>query len=137
MSAVTVATLLLGLALCVRSAPPCGTPSDPVCVQSCAQTIVQAWEGGYSTDVHLTFPRTVENYTAVLTFDKPLAHMETWASQLVRDDNQTYTLSNNPWDGHHEAGSTEVVFLMVTDQDPHSASTLTSVDLVGTELCKV
>lgn len=53
-------------------------------VQSWVQKIVQAWIGGYSTEVYLVFQHTIENYMAILKFDQPLANLYTWASQLAR-----------------------------------------------------
>ena len=120
---------LVLLPLLAVSTPPAGSSSCKI------MEVVQTWELGFSMNVKLTFPVDVQSWDATLEFDAQLANLETWSDQLDTSDNQTYTVSNNVWDGGHTAGEVETLFFVVDFQSKYDPAQLVSVELLGDELC--
>ena len=125
----TASCLLLLLPLAVSAAAGVRSSSCKV------MEVVETWQLGFSMNLKLTFPIDVESWSATLEFDTQLANLETWTDQLDTSDNQTYTLSNNMWDGGHHAGEVVTEFFVVDFQSASDRAQLISFQLLGDELC--
>jgi len=108
----------------------------PAALSACkAMDVVQTWELGYSMNVNLTFPVDTQTWNATLEFDTELANLEMWSDQLETTDNRVYTVHNTMWDGGHRAGDVVTLFFVVDFRSRYDPAQLTSVKLLGNELC--
>ena len=123
------APCLLLLPLLAVSTPPGDSSSCQV------MEVVRTWDLGFSMNIKLQFPVAVQSWEATLEFDAQLANLETWSDLLDTSDNQTYTVSNNQWDGGHAAGEVLTLFFVVDFQSRYDPAQLISVKLLGDELC--
>ena len=130
-----VSVLVAALAAVGGRADECGTAADTLCVRSCAYEELAVWDHGFSGDLHIHFETAVDTWNVDVAFDHELQTFNQWAYPAHTSDNRVFSLSNNPWDGHHNANTTLTISF-----NAHYAADMTtpmvySVKLDGAEKC--
>jgi len=112
----------------------CGTPADPLCVRSCVFIKNHNFDHGFAGDIHLHFDAVVDSWTADVQFDHELASFTTWNCPVTTSDHRVFSLTNNQWDGHHNANTT-ITISFNAYYEGGQQPVMQSVKLNGQERC--
>ena len=132
-----VLAAMAAMAVAVTAAEECGTSADTLCVRSCAYEEKTTWDDGFSGDLHIHFDTAVESWSVDVAFDHELQKFTQWTFPESTSDNRVYTLSNNPWDGTHNANTTLTISFNAHYATGMETPMVYSVKLNGEEKCVV
>lgn len=68
-------------------------------------TVTNHWNGGFEADLCIPFDRTVDSWTAKVTFNTDVWSVETWDSVPHKVSNREYTFANMGHNGHQTSGT--------------------------------
>ena len=108
-----------------------------LCVRSCAYEELAVWDHGFSGDLHIHFETEVDTWNVDVAFDHELQTFNQWAYPASTSDHRVFSLSNNPWDGHHNANTTLTISFNAHYADNMATPMVYSVKLDGQEKCVV
>ena len=116
-------------------AEECGTEADTLCVRSCVYEQPATWDHGFSGDLHIHFETAVDTWNVDVAFDHELQAFQQWTYPYTTSDNRVFSISNNPWDGHHNANTTLTISFNAHYADNITSPMVYSVKLDGEEKC--
>ena len=131
----TLRSVMVVAAAALAAGEECGSPSDTLCVRSCAYEKLASWDHGFSGDLHVHFETRVNSWNVDVAFDHELQAFNQWTYPMTSSDNKVFSLSNNPWDGIHNANTTLTISFSAHYADGISEPMVYSVKLDGEEKC--